>query len=216
MYSRNLGTGKGIELYRVPLDEGRPAIEYFYAKEDALYYKTSNADEVRLNGKQLGDTEGTVPLSINKTTDFSLETLKDGKVASSQHVVVRRLENVAVCQAKDMEREGSALLNDDGSVEFKGEKGSSQGSVNWKVNLPRKGEYYLVVSYTGGNPVPSYLYINGEKVSENIGYLATSGEKRKEFVFPVVLAKGTSELRLEHPGRRSNKIYSVNIAREMK
>lgn len=88
--------------------------------------------------------------------------------------------------------------------------------MNWKVNLPRKGEYYLVVSYTGGNPVPSYLYINGEKVSENIGYLATSGEKRKEFVFPVVLAKGTSELRLEHPGRRSNKIYSVNIAREMK
>ena len=156
MYSRNLGTGKGIELYRVPLDEGRPAIEYFYAKENALHYKTSNADEVRLNGKQLGDAEGIVPLSINKTTDFCLETLKDGKVASSQHVVVRHLENVAVCQAKDMEREGSASLNDDGSVEFKGEKGSSQGSVNWKVNLPRKGEYYLVVSYTGGNPVPSY------------------------------------------------------------
>ena len=70
--------------------------------------------------------------------------------------------------------------------------------------------YSLHISYTGGNPVPSYLYINGEKISENIGYLATLGEKRGEFVFPIVLAKGTNELRLEHPGRRSNKIYAVN------
>lgn len=33
MYSRNLGTGKGIELYRVPLDENRAAIEYFMQME---------------------------------------------------------------------------------------------------------------------------------------------------------------------------------------
>lgn len=216
MYSRNLGTGKGIELYRVPLDEERPAIEYFYADGNALHYKTTNADEVRLNGKRLEDAEGIVSLSVNKTTGFCLETLNNGKVTSSQHVVVRRLENVDVCQAKDMERDGSASLNDDGSVEFKGEKGSSQGSVNWKVNLPHKGEYYLVVSYAGANPVPSYLYINGEKISENIGYRATTGDNRREFVFPVMLTKGTNELRLEHPGRRSNKIYSVNIAKEIK
>lgn len=31
-----------------------------------------------------------------------------------------------------------------------------------------------------------------------------------------MLTKGTNELRLEHPGRRSNKIYSVNIAKEIK
>lgn len=171
---------------------------------------------MRLNGKRLEDAEGIIPLSISKTTDFNLETLVDGKVTASQRVVVRRLENIEICQAKDMERQGSASLNEDGSVEFKGEKGSSEGSVSWKVNIPHKGEYYLVVSYAGGNPVPSYLYINGEKISENIGYLATFGEKRGEFVFPVALAKGTNELRLEHPGRRSNRIYTVNIAKEIK
>lgn len=216
MYSRNLGIGEGIELYRVPLDAARPAIEYFYADANALHYKTSNADALRLNGKTLPDAEGSIPLAVKKTTDFCLETLKDGKATSSQRVVVRRLENVSLCQAKDLERAGSAALNDDGSVEFKGEKGSSHGSVSWKVDLPRKGEYYLVVSYAGGNPVPSYLYINGEKISENIGYLATSGNRRKEFVFPVSLAKGTNELRLEHPGRRSNRLYSVGIVREIK
>ena len=115
-----------------------------------------------------------------------------------------------------MERQGSASLNEDGSVEFKGEKGSSEGSVSWKVNIPHKGEYYFLVSYAGCNPVPSYLYINGEKRSENIGYLATFGGKRGEFVFPVALAQGTKELRLEHPGRRSNRIYTVNIAKEIK
>lgn len=216
MYSRNLGTGKGIELYRVPLDEKRPAIEYFYADKNALHYKTSHADEVRLNGKHLEVAEGVIPLSVSKTTEFNLETLAKGKVTSSQRVVVRRLKNIEICQAKDMERQGSASLNEDGSVEFKGEKGSSEGSVSWKVNIPHKGEYYLVVSYAGGNPVPSYLYINGEKISENIGYLATFGGKRGEFVFPVALAKGTNELRLEHPGRRSNRIYTVNIAKEIK
>lgn len=216
MYSRNLGTGKGIELYRVPLDEKRPAIEYFYADKNALHYKTSHADEVRLNGKHLEVAEGVIPLSISKTTEFNLETLAKGKVTSSQRVVVRRLKNIEICQAKDMERQGSASLNEDGSVEFKGEKGSSEGSVSWKVNIPHKGEYYLVVSYAGGNPVPSYLYINGEKRSENIGYLATFGGKRGEFVFPVALAQGTNELRLEHPGRRSNRIYTVNIAKEIK
>lgn len=68
MYSGNLGTGKGIELYRVPLHEKRPAIEYFYADKNALHYKTSHAEEVRLNGKRLEDAEGVIPLSISKTT----------------------------------------------------------------------------------------------------------------------------------------------------
>ena len=71
--------------------------------------------------------------------------------------------------------------------------------MSWKVDLPRKGEYYLVVSYAGGDPVPSYLYINGEKISENIGYLATSGNRRKEFVFPVSLAKGPTNCALSIP-----------------
>ena len=146
--------------------------------------KTSHADEVRLNGKHLEVAEGVIPLSISKTTEFNLETLAKGKVTSSQRVVVRRLKNIEICQAKDMERQGSASLNEDGSVEFKGEKGSSEGSVSWKVNIPHKGEYYLVVSYAGGNPVPSYLYINGEKRSENIGYLATFGGETRRVCIP--------------------------------
>ena len=40
---------KGKKLKRVPLDENRSAIEYFYADGTTLHYKVSNADEVRLN-----------------------------------------------------------------------------------------------------------------------------------------------------------------------
>ena len=74
--------------------------------------------------------------------------------------------------------------------------------------------WYAVALVNDGNTLT--LYINGEKRSENIGYLATFGGKRGEFVFPVALAQGTNELRLEHPGRRSNRIYTVNIAKEIK
>jgi len=41
-------TFPGIELYRVPLDEKRPAIEYFYADKNALHYKTSHASQATL------------------------------------------------------------------------------------------------------------------------------------------------------------------------
>ena len=216
MYSRNLSAGKGIELYRVPLDEKRPAIEYLFADGTDLHYKTSHADEVRLNGKRLNEAEGIVSIITPKTRKFTLEVLKAGKVTASQYLVVQRLENLSVYPAKELERSGSATLNEDHSIEFLGEKGDSQGAVSWKAEVPASGEYYLIVSYTGANPVPSYLYINGMKVSENIGYLATDGKKQGQFRFPVTLTKGTNEMRLEHPGRRSNKLYSVAIAREIK
>lgn len=216
LYSRNLGTGKGIELYKVPMDEQRPAIEYFYADGANLYYKTSNADEVRLNGKKLDSPEGVLPVDLKKTTGYCLEVLNNHKVAASQKMVQRCLEPLFTYQAKEMALEGSATLNEDGSVEFKGEKGSSNGTIAWKTEVPRQGKYYLTVSYAGGNPAPSYLYNNGKLVSENIGYLVTTGNKRGQFVFPVMLEKGLNELSLQHPGRRSNKIYSVSIAKEKK
>lgn len=215
MYSRNLGTGKGIELYRVPLDENRPAIEYFYADGAALRYKVSNADEVRLNGKKLNAPEGSLPVKADRTTGYLLEAIKDKQVTASQRLVQRCLQPVATLQAKELTLDGSATLNEDGSVEFKGEKGSSNGAVAWKVEMPRAGKYYLEISYKGGNPVPSYLYINGKQVSENIGYLATTGDKYGKFVFPINLSKGTNELRLEHPGRRSNRLYQVTVAKEI-
>lgn len=214
MYSRNLGTGKGIELYRVPLDENRSAIEYFYADESALCYKVSNADEVRLNNKKLDAMEGCLPFRVTRTTDYRLEAIKNNKVVAAQRLVLRCLQPVATYQAKDLALSGSAAVNEDGSVEFKGEKGSSNGSIAWKVDAPYAGNYYLEIAYEGGNPVPSYLYINGKQVSENIGYLATTGNKRGKFVFPINLEKGVHELRLEHPGRRSNKLYTITVASE--
>lgn len=215
MYSRNLGTGKGIELYRVPLDENRAAIEYFYADGTTLHYKVSNADEVRLNNMKLDNTEGHLCVSVDKTTDYRLEAIKHDKVVATQRLVLRNLQPIITCQTKEMLLNGSATINEDGSVEFKGEKGSSNGFITWKAEIPYTGKYYLDISYEGGNPVPSYLYANGKLISENIGYLATTGNKRGNFIFPIDLEKGVNELRLEHPGRRSNKLYTITIAKEI-
>ncbi len=215
MYSRNLGTGKGIELYRVPLDENRAAIEYFYADGTTLHYKISNADEVRLNNMKLDNTEGHLCVGVDKTTDYRLEAIKHDKVVATQRLVLRNLQPIITCQTKEMLLNGSATINEDGSVEFKGEKGSSNGFIAWKAEIPYTGKYYLDISYEGGNPVPSYLYANGKLISENIGYLATTGNKRGNFIFPIDLEKGINELRLEHPGRRSNKLYTITIAKEI-
>ena len=215
MYSRNLGTGKGIELYRVPLDENRAAIEYFYADGTTLHYKVSNADEVRLNNLKLDNTEGHLCVGVDKTTDYRLEAIKHDKVVATQRLVLRNLQPIITCQTKEMLLNGSATINEDGSVEFKGEKGSSNGFIAWKAEIPYTGKYYLDISYEGGNPVPSYLYANGKLISENIGYLATTGNKRGNFIFPIDLEKGVNELRLEHPGRRSNKLYTITIAKEI-
>lgn len=215
MYSRNLGTGKGIELYRVPLDENRVAIEYFYADGTTLHYKVSNADEVRLNNMKLDNTEGHLCVGVDKTTDYRLEAIKHDKVVATQRLVLRNLQPIITCQTKEMLLNGSATINEDGSVEFKGEKGSSNGFITWKAEIPYTGKYYLDISYEGGNPVPSYLYANGKLISENIGYLATTGNKRGNFIFPIDLEKGVNELRLEHPGRRSNKLYTITIAKEI-
>lgn len=215
MYSRNLGTGKGIELYRVPLDENRAAIEYFYADGTTLHYKVSNADEVRLNNMKLDNTEGHLCVGVDKTTDYRLEAIKHDKVVATQRLVLRNLQPIITCQTKEMLLNGSATINEDGSVEFKGEKGSSNGFIAWKAEIPYTGKYYLDISYEGGNPVPSYLYANGKLISENIGYLATTGNKRGNFIFPIDLEKRVNELRLEHPGRRSNKLYTITIAKEI-
>ena len=88
--------------------------------------------------------------------------------------------------------------------------------MTWQIDVPATGEYYLLFSYSGGSPVPSYLYLNNQLVSENIGYLATSGSKKGEFAFPVTLTAGKNSMKLEHLGKRSNRIYSVTVASEKK
>ena len=147
---------------------------------------------------------------------YELAVKKGGTVQAVQKLVVRSFTDVRCYDVKEAQTEGSAIVEAEGFAEFRGEKGSSKGALTWQIDVPATGEYYLLFSYSGGSPVPSYLYLNNQLVSENIGYLATFGEKRREFVFPVALAKGTNELRLEHPGRRSNRIYTVNIAKEIK
>lgn len=216
MYSRNLGVGEGIELYRVPLDGQRPAIEYFYADEQGLHYKVTRAEEIRLNGKLMKEAEGTVSIANKKTMTYNLEVVKENKIVASQKLVRRCLNAVASGTVKEMTLDGSATLDEDGFVEFKGEKGSSKGSLTWTVNIPSNGDYYLTVLYSGGSPVPSYLYINGEKVSENIGYLATETGRKGKFVFPLTLKKGMNQLVLEHVGKRSNRIYAMSVCRERK
>ena len=111
MYSRNLGTGKGIELYRVPLDENRAAIEYFYADGTTLHYKVSNADEVRLNNMKLDNTEGHLCVGVDKTTDYRLEAIKHDKVVATQRLVLRNLQPIITCQTKEMLLNGSATIN---------------------------------------------------------------------------------------------------------
>ena len=177
--------------------------------------KENSEDEVRLNNMKLDNTEGHLCVGVDKTTDYRLEAIKHDKVVATQRLVLRNLQSIIKCENKKMLFNGSDTINEDGSVEFKGEKGSSNGFITWKAEIPYTGKYYLDISYEGGNPVPSYLYANGKLISENIGYLATTGNKRGNFIFPIDLEKGVNELRLEHPGRRSNKLYTITIAKEI-
>ena len=223
MYSRNLKTGKGIELYRVPLDAERPAIEYFYSDriskiEDqsvTLYWKTSNGEEVLLNGEAVAANDSCV-VKPETSLMYELAVKKGGTVQAVQKLVVRSFTDVRCYDVKEAQTEGSAIVEAGSFAEFRGEKGSSKGALTWQIDVPGTGKYYLLFSYSDGSPVPSYLYLNNQLVSENIGYLATSGSKKGEFAFPVTLTAGKNSMKLEHLGKRSNRIYSVTVAREKK
>lgn len=222
MYSRNLGTGNGIELYRVPLDKNRVAIEAFYAdkacvkgKEKVkLTWRTSNASEVRVAGQNVA-ASGEMTLEISQTSRLKIEARHSDGNITEQTVVVRafnRIDDYPVAKAKT---EGAFRYNGEGGfVELPGEQSQEKNQLSWSVDVPSTGDYYIGIAYKGGDPVPSFLYLNEEEISQNFGYKATSGSEMGEFVMPVKLTKGNHTIRIDHPGRRGNRLYKLFIAKE--
>ncbi len=223
MYSRNLGTGDGIELYRVKLDSGRPAIESFYADKyviekngaTVLKWNSSNGKEAKLNGKPVA-LSGEMKVNPSKTTAYNLEIIgKDGN-ATRQNMVIKVVKTVSSYQPSDAKIEGTFILNDKGQLALSGERSKARNIATWNVNVPKGGTYLLKSVYTGNNPAPAYVFINGEKITENYGWLISIGNVPREYYFPVYLTKGDSELQIEMPGRRGNNIHEISIVKELK
>lgn len=221
LYSRNLGTGEGIELYRVPLKANRAAIETFYADrsvvvgkgEVVLYWNTSNSQKVLLNGKEVAG-KGNLIVAVKRTSSFELLVEDaDGKVVK-QRLVVRNMDEVKDCPVRDAKLEGTFLINDQGQLALSGERSKERNVATWNIQVPKKGKYYLGATYTGTDPAPAFVYLNGEKVTENFGFLVTVGNQPRDYYFPIELEKGTSTLQFEIQGRRGNRIHRLFIVKE--
>ncbi len=222
MYSRNLGTGKGIELYRVPLAKNRAAIEYFYADkayvegkgETKLTWKTSNAAEVTINGKKVA-ADGEMTVSPLQSTRYQLVARQSDGTQTEQTLVVRNLNRKQVYPVKNARIEGTFKLDETGAfAELTGDKSNDKNLLTWEVTVPSAGEYYVAVAYQGQSPVPSFLHIDGKEICQYFGYEATTGNAMGEFLLPVSLGKGKHTVTMEHPGRRSNRLYHLFIAKE--
>lgn len=222
-YSRNLGTGNGIDLYRVQLDEKRPAIEKFYADCNVIEknagavirWNTSNGAEVKLNGKNVA-ADGELSVNPRKTTHYTLAvTGTDGRT-TKQDMVIKVVETQSFYTPQQAKIEGTFILNDNGHLALSGERSKARNIATWNINVPKSGTYMLKSVYTGSDPAPAYIFVNGEKVTENYGWLVSIGNTPREYYFPIYLEKGSSELKLEMPGRRGNAIYSIGIAKEIR
>lgn len=222
-YSRNLGIGDGIELYRVALDEKRPAIESFSAdcnviekNEGAVIrWNTSNGSKVTLNGKTVA-LNGEISVKPSKTTAYQLIVTDADKRVVKQEMVVKVVRTMSVYRPEDAKIEGTFVLKPDGNLALSGERNKARNLATWNVSVPKSGTYLLKSVYTGGDPAPAYIFVNGEKVTENYGWLVSIGNTPREYYFPVYLEKGISELQLEMPGRRGNVIHSIAIVEEIK
>ncbi|MDE5673264.1 MAG: DUF362 domain-containing protein, partial [Duncaniella sp.] len=222
-YSRNLGTGDGIELYRVALDEKRPAIETFYADRNVIEKKgsaviswnTSNSLKVTLNGKKV-DPKGEMTVKPGKTTAYHLAvTGTDGRTAT-QDMVVKVVEQMSSYSPEQAKIAGTFILNENGHLALSGERSKARNIATWNVTVSKSGTYLLKSVYTGSDPAPAYIFVNGDKVTENYGWLISLGKTPREYYFPVYFEKGTSVLQLEMPGRRGNAIHSIGIVKELK
>lgn len=220
-YTRNLGTGDGIELYQVALDPDRAAIEYFYADDAAIYGKgkttlhwnVSNSTDVRLNGKKVKPSQ-TLTVDNNASTEYTL-TAKDRKGNMvRQALKVRNLTEATRVVPSEAKISGTFLINENGQLVVSGERSKERNLASWQIDVPETGDYYLVANYVGKDPVPAFIYIDGDKVTENFGYLSTIGDTPKEFYFPLHLTKGKHTLLYETLGRRSNKINHLLLATE--
>lgn len=221
-YSRNLGTGEGIELYAIEMDSLRPAIETLYANrthiekngEAQLSWTTSNADKVSLNGKPVGSS-GSITVRPSKSTLYSLEVEgKDGRKAT-QDIVIKVVDEVKTYKPTDAKLQGTYVV-DDGVLTLSGERSKDQNLATWTLDIPESGDYLLKTIYTGNVPTPAFIYLNGEKVTENYGWLVSVGDVAREYYFPIHLEKGKAELSMEQQGRRGNNVYSISIVKEIK
>lgn len=221
-YSRNLGTGEGIELYRVPLKDNRAAIEYFYVDrsvvvgkgEVTLHWNVSNGRKILLNGKEV-KSEESLRIPVKKTSGFELSVEGIGGEIVKQRLVVRKVDRVSEYAVREAKLEGTFLINDQGQLALSGERSKERNIATWNIRVPQKGTYYLGVTYTGSDPAPAFIYVNGEKVTENFGFLTTVNNEPRDYYFPVGLEKGTNTLQLEMPGRRGNRIHQLFIVKEI-
>lgn len=222
-YSRNLGTGYGIELFRVPLNPNRGAIEYFFSDRLAvddngkvtLNWNTTNGDTVLLNGKPVSKN-GKMTQPIKNTTRFNIQVKSGDSVVAEQPIVIRKFKKVKDYPAKKAAIQGTFNIDKEGWIGLSGERSKERNVAIWKISVPESGKYFLCATYKGGDPVPAIIYINGEKITENFGFLATTGGKTGKFYFPVNLEKGESTLEFEIQGRRSNRIQGLSILTEIK
>lgn len=222
-YSRNLGSGYGIELFRVPLDSNRGAIESFYADRLAvddngkitLAWNTSNGETVLLNGTPV-EKSGKMTLPVKNTTRFDLQVKNGDSVVAAQPIVVRKFKKVKNYPAKAASLQGTFSADKEGWIALSGERTKERNAATWKISAPATGDYFLCATYKGSDPVPAIIYINGKKMTENFGFLATTGNKTGKFYFPIHLEKGESTLELEIQGRRSNRLQGISILTEVK
>ncbi len=221
-YSRNLGTGDGIELYKIAMDSLRPAIETLYANrnhiekngEAQLSWTTSNGDKISLNGKPVG-ASGSITVKPSKSTLYTLEVeSKDGRKAT-QDIVIKVVDKVKSYKPTDAKLQGTFIVNDE-VLTLSGERSSDRNLATWTLDVPESGDYLLKTIYTGNVPAPAFVYLNGEKVTENYGWLVSVGDVPREYYFPIYLEKGKADLSMEQQGRRGNNIYSISIVKEIK
>lgn len=111
---------------------------------------------------------------------------------------------------------GTFFVNEDGNLVLTGEKSKTPNTAVWDISVPESGTYFLGATYRGSDPVPAIIYINDKKVTENFGFLATTGDRIGKHYFPVYLEKGKNVLKFEIQGRRTNAIHNLAILREIK
>lgn len=222
MYSRNLGIGDGIELYRVPLDKNRIAIETFYADKTyingegvvKLIWRTSNASEVWVAGKKVAET-GEMVVKVDRTSRLTIEARKNDGTKAEQSVVVRSFSRIDSYPVAETQITGMFVYNtEEGYVALSEGLSEDKNLLSWNITVSEAGDYYIAITYKGDNPLPSFLYLDGEEITQNFGYEATRGDEMGEFLFPVKLKKGNNTITLEHQGRRSNRFYKLFIATE--
>lgn len=208
-YSRNLGTGKGIELYKVDPDASKPIVDYVYANKRYVFagdsvtlsWKTSNSTATTLNNENVV-LSGSLKTKINKTTTYVLRAT-NGKVTSEFSYPVKVLNKIQEIEAENCKLSSTCELGTEGT----GWTGTGWimltsrrewGKAEWQVDAPAEGQYYLILRHSGNSPYAATLHINSLFVSRSVGFITTEVGKWKDYVYPIQLVKGKNTLALSH------------------